>query len=195
MVNLRLFTQIQYRIFLNAVPHRFSEIGTILILIHSLLAFTGAPLLILIYNAVGSEDILFLKTIGMTGIVLGILNVLAIIFSLKMAKIIGQGLFLIVYTTGSLFSTNEHFIFDLSTFFNLKNFINPFFWLIVFFPQSGYFMVCLVAISFFSSITKKKGNFCYQCLTAQKMSDKFCEICGDLLLPCYMSEKASKKIL
>lgn len=195
MIHLRFFTKIQYKLFLNAVPHHSSLVGTWLLLIHMVLAFIGGPLLLIFYYGIGSSDLYFLQTIGLVGITLGIIIVIAVVSTLKIYRILGLFLLLVVYGLGTWFSLR---IFNWSTIlnsFNLLSFLHPFGLFIVFFPISGLFIIGVVLFTFYASITKKEVNFCYHCHTTYNFTDQFCESCGDLLLPCFISKSKPKIII
>lgn len=184
----------QYKLFSNAVPHRSSLLGTWLLLIHMFLAFTGGPLLLIIYYGIGSSDTLILRTIGIVGITLGVIIVVAVVSTLKVYKILGLILLLVAYCLGTWFSFRIINWAPVFTFSNFIGMVNPIFLGMFFFPISGFFMVGLVLFTLYATSTKKEVNYCYHCHITYNFKDQFCESCGTSLLPCYITKKRPKLI-
>ena len=178
-----ILTKIQYNIFLNAVPWKYSTYATWVIVIHSLLGITGGSLLLFIFEATGRNgNMIFLFLVGSLGLLFSLLNVIGMIIALKAHRTISQILLLSVYTIGSIFSAWLFILVFIATGINVIALFNPLGMFIVFFVFSGWYTFVLLGITRYKFLTKNQGNICYACSRTYKVTEQFCEDCGRLLV-------------
>ena len=171
---------LQFNIFLNSVPEKYSLYATTCIIIHTILGLTAAPLLLYLYKATGnSSDAYFLFVYGLLGTTLGILDLLALLLAVKITNIMLEFLLLLVYTIGAGYTTLvlNNGVFYLYQF-NLLSIISPFMWIHLFFLLSGWYIFTLLLLTIYYCLTKERVKKCYGCRITYKKSDRYCEKCG-----------------